>query len=166
MMILGRKVALAVIAFVGISVLAWCETTASRTHSIAANKSQEGNAQVSKKPVATSPALSIYYFHGHVRCVNCINFEHFTDELLKKDFSEDLANGRIEWKVINVDIPGNAHYVDEYKLFTKSLILVPHKGKNNSFKNLTDIWKYAGDKAKFQSYVKAEIQKALSQEKQ
>lgn len=143
------------------------ETTGSKNKAPAQAKAPDASSENGGKAVAQVPALTIYYFHGHVRCTNCINFEHFTEELLKKDFAEDFKSGRIQWKVINVDLPENGHYVNEYKLFTKSLVLVRHPASGkNSFKNLTDIWKFAGDKAQFQAYVKSEIEKMLREKPQ
>jgi hypothetical protein len=139
------------------------ETTSSAKQKHASGSAGENHASLaSTKSTVEQPALVVYYFHGHVRCTNCINFEHFTDELLKRDFAKDLQSGRIAWKVVNVDLPENQHFVDEFNLYTKSLVLVPQRdGKNAGYKNLTKIWQYAGDKAKFQEYVKSEIEAAL-----
>lgn len=138
------------------------ETTTSQSRAANSVGKKTNAASTVSQPRVEKPLLTVYYFHGHVRCTNCINFEHWTDEVLKRDFEKELASGLIEWKVVNVDLPENNHFVDEFKLYTKSLVLVPQaKQAKRTYKNLTDIWKHAGDKAEFQSYVRQEIQKAL-----
>ncbi|MCX7625336.1 MAG: nitrophenyl compound nitroreductase subunit ArsF family protein [Candidatus Sumerlaeaceae bacterium] len=160
--------AFATFAIAMIAVVALAETTGSHTHNEALNKPEKvaGMEAAGKKAAAEKPVLTVYYFHGHVRCTNCINFERFTEELLKQDFAKEMEKGRIEWKVVNVDIPENAHFVADYKLYTKAIVLVPHNSKNpGEFKNLTKIWQSVGDKAKFQEYVRGEIRKAIGAEK-
>lgn len=161
-----------IFAAFAIAVLAggvWAQTTGSKTQngaSTATVRAGERAEAGQEKPAVENRKLTVYYFHGHVRCTNCIKFEHFTEELLKQDFAKDLEKGLIEWKVVNVDIPENAHFVMDYKLYTKSVVLVPHNTKKRSnYKNLTKIWQYAGDKAKFQEYVREEIRKVLGEGK-
>ncbi|MGC8840388.1 MAG: nitrophenyl compound nitroreductase subunit ArsF family protein [Candidatus Sumerlaeaceae bacterium] len=156
----------AVLLFVAVSLSVWADTTGSKTRNGGSGSSKSDKLERSEKAPTEKTVLTVYYFHGHVRCSNCINFEHFTDELLKRDFAKELASGRIVWKVVNVDLPENSHFVDEYKLYTKSLVLVPHSsGKSGEYKNLTKIWQFAGDKAKFQAYVREEILKLLGESK-
>ncbi len=162
-----KVVTLATVLIAISAMSAWAVTSGSKTQKSVSVENSERKTEDTAKASVEKSALTVYYFHGHVRCTNCINFEHFTDELLKRDFAKDLESGRIQWKVVNVDLPENSHFVDDYKLYTKSLVLVPHKsGKpGGDYKNLTKIWQYAGDKAKFQAYVKEEIAKALGESK-
>jgi hypothetical protein len=58
-----------------------------------------------------------------------------------------------------VEDRGNEHFVDDYKLYTKSLILSFGKdGKEIKHKNLDKIWEYSGNKQKFIDYVTGELQ--------
>jgi hypothetical protein len=57
---------------------------------------------------------------------------------------------------VNWDREENAHYIDDYQLFTKSLILSRVNGeKETAWVNLDSIWQYVGDKDKFIKYVQA-----------
>lgn len=99
-----------------------------------------------------------YYFHGAFRCSTCRKLEQYAKEAIETSFTDALASGKLEFKVINVEDKGNEHYASDYKLYTKSLILsLVKKGKETKWKNLDKIWKYAGNKRKFTDYVTGEI---------
>lgn len=100
----------------------------------------------------------VYYFHGSIRCPTCHQLEQYAQEAVESGFKDALASGRLEFKAVNVEDKGNEHYGDDYKLYTKSLILSLVKdGKEIKWKNLNKIWEYAGNKQKYLEYVKNEI---------
>lgn len=99
-----------------------------------------------------------YYFHGSFRCFTCTNMEKFAREAIETNFKDALASGNLEFKVVNVEERGNEHFVDNYKLYTKSLILSRVKdGKEVKSKNLDKIWELARNKQKFMDYVTGEL---------
>ncbi len=106
-----------------------------------------------------------YYFHGTFRCYTCTNMEKFSREAIESNFKDDLALGRLEFKEVNVEKRGNEHFVSDYKLYTKSLILSLAKdGKEVKSKNLDKIWQLAGNKKKFMDYVTGEIKEFMKDE--
>jgi len=103
-----------------------------------------------------------YYFHGNVRCPTCLNIEQFTDEALKTYFADDLANGGLQWQVINREVPPNEHFIQDYQLFSQALIIVDSiPGQPAEWKNLEAIWDYAHDKPAFMEYVRTEVDQYL-----
>ena len=69
-----------------------------------------------------------------------------------------LKEGRLLWKPVNVDKPENRHFVKEYSLFTKSLIITEVKGeKQTKWKNLDKVWRLLRDQEKFSAYVTQEV---------
>ena len=110
------------------------------------------------------PAAKIiaYYFHGSFRCYTCTNMEKYSRETIEMNFKDALQTGKIEFKAINVQERGNEHFVDDYQLYTKSLILSLVKdGKEVKSKNLDKIWQLARNKQKFIDYVTNEINSYL-----
>ena len=111
------------------------------------------------------PAASkvvVYYFHGTARCPTCRKFESYSDELIRQEFSQELNDGRLEWQVVNVDETGNKHFVTDYKLFSKSIVVVKKQpGEKPQFKNLDKIWQLVGDKQAFVKYIKDKIRDYL-----
>ena len=102
--------------------------------------------------------VTAYYFHGSFRCSTCTNMEKFSREAIETNFKDALASGKIEFKAVNVEDRGNEHFVNDYKLYTKSLILSMVKdGVEVKSKNLDKIWELARNKQKFVDYVTSEI---------
>ncbi|MBN1869254.1 MAG: hypothetical protein JW847_01585 [Candidatus Omnitrophica bacterium] len=102
--------------------------------------------------------MTAYYFHGSVRCITCTNMEKYSREAIETNFQDTIASGKLEFKAVNVEEGGNEHFVDDYQLYTKALILSLVKdGKEIKSKNLDQIWQLSRDKEKFFEYVTGEI---------
>ena len=104
----------------------------------------------------------VYYFMTSQRCENCINFENYTTEVMNTAFSDPVQEKKLSWEMINLDEPQNRHYIKEYSLITKSIILVHYRnGIQADWKNLDQIWNLVGDKAAFQNYISGEMKSFL-----
>lgn len=116
----------------------------------------------------SSPQAKViaYYFHGSFRCFTCTNMEKYSKEAIETNFKDALASGNLEFKAVNVEERGNEHFVDDYKLYTKSLILSRVKdGKEVKSKNLDKIWELARNKQKFMDYVTGELNEFMKDAK-
>lgn len=115
-----------------------------------------------KDPQVASYKVVVYYFHGTFRCPSCRRIEAFSEEAVRGGFSQALKNGRLEWHVVNVEEPGNTHFMRDYRLYTKSIVLVDMQdGKQTKWKNLRRVWELLGDKDAFMKYVQGEVQAYL-----
>jgi len=108
----------------------------------------------------------VYYFHGNFRCYTCHTMEQYSREAIVANFKDALSSGKLQFKAVNTDERGNEHYVNDYQLYTKSLILSLVKdGKEVKFKNLPGIWEYVRNKQKFFDYVSEEVNDFLKEAK-
>ena len=116
----------------------------------------------------TSPALAeeasaegrvtAYYFHGCFRCPTCHKREQYAKEALETHFKGALDSGKLIFKIVNVEDKGNEHYMNDYQLYTKSLVLsLAKNGKEIRSKNLDKIWEYVGNKDRYENYVRDEV---------
>jgi hypothetical protein len=136
-------------------------------------KTSQENVSKSKKDATPLPAATVqlpkskvvaYYFHGTFRCATCRTIENYSKEAIEHYFIKELKNGTLEFKAINVEDPGNHHYIQDYRLFSKALIIILYKDdKQVKWKNLKEVWIYAGDKDKFLRYVKDEVEGFLKE---
>ena len=111
---------------------------------------------------AADAKIVAYYFHGNARCSTCHKMEQYTKEAIEKNFKDKLTNGLLVFKAVNVDEKENEHFVNDYQLYTKTLIISRiANGKEVEHKNLTKIWEYARDKKRFFNYVITEINNYL-----
>lgn len=108
--------------------------------------------------------LKIYYFHGNVRCASCHKIENYTKETITKYFDQEVSSGDLVYEAVNIDETGNAHFIEEYQLYTKSVVLSLVKDSQETRnKNLVKVWEYLGNKTKFEEYEKEEINKFLEE---
>jgi hypothetical protein len=63
------------------------------------------------------------YFHGTVRCTTCQQIEALSAKAIQNNFVEELKTGTLAWQEINVEKSENQHFIKDYQLFTKSLII-------------------------------------------
>jgi flagellar biosynthesis protein FliP len=103
-----------------------------------------------------------YYFHTTLRCSSCHKIEQYTQGAIKEFFAKEIESGELEYKVINIEEKGNEHFVQDYQLYTKSVVLSLVKdGKEVKWKNLDKVWHCLRDKDKFYQYIKTKAQKFL-----
>lgn len=105
----------------------------------------------------TGPATQVvaYYFHGKFRCASCLAIERLSGKAIREGFPEDLRSGRLEFREVNVDLPENRHFVEDYQLSSQSLVLVQYRdGRQVRWKNLEKVWILLGSEKAFLSYVR------------
>lgn len=104
----------------------------------------------------------VYYLHTTARCPSCLKIEAYTAAEVTGPLAGPLAAGKLEWQVLNVEEPQNEHFVDDYKLFTKSVVVSEVvNGKEIRWKRLDKVWDYLGDQQAFMKYVDDEVRAYL-----
>lgn len=115
-------------------------------------------ATASSGPAPVPRKVTAYYFHGNFRCANCRRIEAWTRETLEAAFAEDLRQGRLAWSRVNVQERGNEHFTQDFKLYTRSVVLVEFEGgQRKRYKNLQRIWRLLGNEQAFQEYIREEV---------
>lgn len=118
----------------------------------------------SEKKKEPAHQVIAYYFHGTRRCVTCQTIEAYTEESLRSEFSGELESGKLVWRPVNVDTPDNEHFVQDYKLSTRSVVLVEMLGgKQKQWKNLPRVWELVRDKSVFIAYIQEETRRLLGE---
>lgn len=135
-------------------------------------------SEIRQKPVTADPAVQgasaqetdvdqghrviAYYFYGTARCMTCRTIEAYTEEALKEGFAEAIDEGLLVWKPVNTDEPGNEHFIPDYQLHTKSVVLSDlWDGQELTWKNLDQIWSLVGNKDAFIAYIRTETENML-----
>ena len=124
--------------------------------------------RVSRKPsapvaaTATAPVVA-YYFHGRVRCVSCNKIEALSKKVIGLAFAPDLKTGRLAQVEVDVDQPGNEHFVKEYALTGSAVVLVDGRaGAGGRWKNLESVWTLLDDEAAFSKYIRDNVSEFLA----
>jgi len=99
----------------------------------------------------------VYYFRTTGRCHSCIEMEKNTKETIETSFAKEVKSGLIEFRSVDVETPDNKHFIKDYGLYTKSVIISEVKnGKEVRWKNLDQIWRKLGNKTEFSNYISQE----------
>ncbi len=110
--------------------------------------------------------LVVYYFHGDMRCPTCHKLESYAKEALETYFAEELSSNDIVWQAVNVDKPENRHFIQDYKLVTKSVVISETvNGKEIKWKNLEQIWQLVRNKESYLNYIRESVSTFLREGK-
>ena len=125
-----------------------------------------------KSPADTTQAIAdttashrvlAYYFYTTQRCASCRKIEAYTAEAVTSGFADELKDGKLVFQAVNIEKEGNEHFVKDYQLFTKSVVLVEERsGRQVAWKNLPKVWELLGDKDGFIRYIQGETRGYLS----
>ena len=120
-------------------------------------------AQQSAAPQPPAHKVIAYYFHTNARCSTCIKIEAYSKEAIEKGFPDAIKNGILEMRIVNYEHPENRHFMQDYKLVSKSLVLVNTvNGKQTEWRNLKLVWQLTGSKDAFMNYVRKEVRSYLA----
>jgi hypothetical protein len=125
---------------------------------------EAGSEDSLKQDISPDPSDGIIatYFHGDRRCATCRKLEAYSREALETGFAEELGESTLVWRTVNYDRAENKHYLKDYGLFTKALILSRVAGGEEvGWKNLDKIWKLVGNKDNFIKYVQGETRQFI-----
>jgi hypothetical protein len=103
-----------------------------------------------------------YYFHGNLRCKTCRTIEAYSEEAIRSEFADEIGSGRLAWRVVNIEKPENKHFVEDFELVTRSLVLTEYEdGEVIRWENLKQVWQLVRDKEQFLDYVHSSTRKFL-----
>ena len=101
----------------------------------------------------------ITYFTSDVRCPSCFKIEEMTRKTVETRFAEKLQSGEFVFRTLNVGRPENQHFVDDYQLVSKTVIVSTREnGKETRFENLQDVWLKFNDPVDFENYIATALQ--------
>lgn len=127
--------------------------------------------EIRQPPTETTPAVTdqlpahalvVYYFHGETRCPTCRDIERYSHEAVQSAFAEDLAQDKVNWRVVNYEQPENSHFAADYEIVAPTVVLVRMAdGKVVDWRNLGRVWELVGDQEVFTEYLQNEIRSML-----
>jgi len=128
------------------------------------DKSDENISNKNVTVMAKIDKVIVYYFHTTYRCQTCNLFEKYTKDILNQYYSNKQKSGEITLKIINIDDDKNQHFVSDYSLVTKSLVLSAIKNETEKeWKNLDKIWMLIRDETVFKDYLRKNIEEYVKQ---
>lgn len=98
---------------------------------------QNANAQA---PEGTTQKeyVEVLYFHGKQRCITCNAIEKLSKEVVEKEFAEQLNNGSIAFRVIDISTKEGEKIADRYEVAWSSLYINKWKEGKEAKNNMTE----------------------------
>jgi len=108
---------------------------------------------VKSAPVAAEPVgnevMTVYYFHGNQRCMTCNRIEELARKAIEARYGRELADGRVRFLSVNVEEPDNAHFINDFDLTVRSVVI--RKGKN--VEKFDEVWTLVHEPDKLTAYI-------------
>jgi hypothetical protein len=114
-------------------------------------------------PGINSPKLEIYYFHTNERCPIDQSIEDHTRRLMQSDYTKEIKDGVIKFRVLNTDDKSNATITGKFEINVQALYLVTFVNGKEMKNDLTEFAFSCAQNnpGKFISRMKAEINSAI-----
>ncbi|NLE67287.1 MAG: hypothetical protein GX608_07685 [Lentisphaerae bacterium] len=110
-------------------------------------------AQYARVPRPGGPSVTIFYFHGSIRCQKCLEIERVSREAVQSFYVEELSGGRFRWQSVDFDLPENRHYLNEFNLGLPSLAVECRTHGGISRMVLSNTWEKVGVPEDLEDYV-------------
>ena len=110
----------------------------------------------------TGTKTAAYYFHKTGRCATCTKIGSTADETIKKDFAQQITDGKLEWKFVDYEAPENQHFAKRFNLSGPTLVVMDIKdGELKDWEKLDKMWELK-DTAVLKKYFHNEVQEVLA----
>lgn len=90
-----------------------------------------------QKETAAKNYVEVIYFHSKQRCATCIAIEKYTQEAIHEKLANQIKNGEVVFKNIDISQKNNQAIAEKYKVTWSSLFIVKHKNGKETSKDMT-----------------------------
>lgn len=124
----------------------------------AAMELRRGEVEADVPGKAAVAEVAVYFFDGGKDCATCEKLEAYAREAVETHFPEELASGVLVWLRRDMDEPENEHFVTDFELYAKSVVVVGLKdGERVRWENLEDIWELVYDRPAYIEYIRVRV---------
>ena len=101
----------------------------------------------------------VYYFHRKFRCQSCEVLESTLQSTMQVTYADHFGTGRLAMCVVNLDDPNNRQYLEQFEIFSNSVVIVEKRGGNIlRFKTVESIWDVSEDGEAISHLLQAEVE--------
>ena len=130
---------------------------------ISCGNSTEKKTETGSTDVKQADRIEVLYFHGAQRCVTCKAIEANTKALLDSLYSNEIADGKIVYKIIDISQKENEEVADKYEVTWSSLFVNRWKNGTEEVNNMTEFGfaNAKSDPDSFKNGIKSKIDELL-----
>jgi predicted small lipoprotein YifL len=125
---------------------------------------ENGNMTTTKPAEAKLEAadkLEVVYFHRTARCYSCNTLGGYVESLINSRYSKQVNDGKLDFKVLNVELPENNEIAKKYKASGSSLFINRIINEEDNIEQDTNVWRYIGNEGSFNNYLGEKIDSYL-----
>ncbi|WP_103134593.1 nitrophenyl compound nitroreductase subunit ArsF family protein [Mesotoga sp. B105.6.4] len=153
---LKRTIRISLLLFVSISIAYFAYDEIDLLHK--SSKTRESVLKEIDDPSLPKDYVVLYYFHGTIRCKACLEMETNAKRVIESYFPSQYEAGILRWKVANIDLPENYHYLEDYIIMYNTLVIQEFiDDKPGEWKELWHAWELSEKKAQYIEYIRNEI---------
>ena len=130
---------------------------------ISCGNGTEKKTETASTDVKQADRIEVLYFHGAQRCVTCKAIEVNTKALLDSLYSNEIADGKIVYKIIDISQKENEKVADKYEVTWSSLFVNRWKNGTEEVNNMTEFGfaNAKSDPDSFKNGIKSKIDELL-----
>lgn len=152
------------IAIVGIGCWAWKNFALGKPARSISEPSPAADSSAKYAINQSEHLVVVTYFTSDQRCDTCLKIEKLTQDAIHSQFSDALEKKEIIFQTINYDRAENKHFIDDYQLAFKTVVVSERKkGKEQRWSKYDKVWELVNDPEKFSSYLQQGIHQYLDQ---
>ncbi len=108
--------------------------------------------------------VEVIYFYRTYRCYSCIYVEEGAHYTVETYFADELANGKVIFKAVNVEDKENAAIVKKFGAFTSSLFINTIIDGTDHIEEATEVYFLIDNNSEFVAELRGKIEKSLKGE--
>ncbi|MBU1672271.1 MAG: sulfite exporter TauE/SafE family protein [Actinobacteria bacterium] len=105
--------------------------------------------------------VEVLYFHPRFRCVSCNNVEKYAREVTRDEFADEIEEGKLTFRSLEIDDPKNRELVDELGVTGSSLYVVATGDGKEEHREIKSVWLHWNDPEKCREIISSEIDSVL-----
>ena len=106
-----------------------------------------------------APDYAVYFFYNDIYCTTCEKLENYALQAIQVHYADELKLGLLQWRTLDMTAPENKHYVVDFGLYSKSIVLLAfNDGELTRFKNLEDIWDRIDNQEDYAQYIRTSLE--------
>ena len=97
--------------------------------------------------------VELYHFHGNQQCYSCVLLGVLAEKVIKKNYLDELASGKLVFGHINAEDPSNRDLAQKYEVVSSSLIIGVYTNDSLTKQDLVGLWYRLGNEEEYSDYL-------------
>lgn len=124
---------------------------------VLANDQLQSREQKPYEQQQSADKVEVFVFHATRRCISCITIGKFAKETVDQYFQQELKEGKIEFREINIDLPENRALAQKFQASGSALFINAIRNGQDNINEDVQVWRLVQNESQFKSYLKGKL---------